>query len=116
MAWLRKISIFAWIGIALVLLIVLAAILSRAMRPTTLTVRTPVPEISTPDDDATIGPVPVRVATVKPYVTVRHAATARPAATTRSCCMHCGASSKPCGNSCISKSKNCTKPPGCACP
>ena len=31
------------------------------------------------------------------------------------CCKHCGPSSKPCGDSCISRSKTCHKGPGCAC-
>jgi hypothetical protein len=31
------------------------------------------------------------------------------------CCKHCGPSSKPCGNSCISLSKSCHKGRGCAC-
>jgi hypothetical protein len=34
---------------------------------------------------------------------------------TGSCCKHCGASSQPCGDSCISKNYTCSKPPGCAC-
>lgn len=33
----------------------------------------------------------------------------------RVCCKHCGGSSKPCGDSCISSSYKCTKPAGCAC-
>lgn len=32
------------------------------------------------------------------------------------CCRHCGPSSQPCGNSCISLAYNCHQPPGCACP
>ncbi|MEN8293451.1 hypothetical protein ABFO59_13350 [Acinetobacter radioresistens] len=31
-----------------------------------------------------------------------------------SCCKHCS-KGKACGNSCISRSKDCHKPPGCAC-
>jgi hypothetical protein len=31
------------------------------------------------------------------------------------CCKHCGSKSQPCGDSCISKSYTCRKPPGCAC-
>ena len=31
------------------------------------------------------------------------------------CCKVCGANSKPCGDSCISNSYSCNKPPGCAC-
>lgn len=31
------------------------------------------------------------------------------------CCKHCGSSSKPCGDSCISTSSTCHSPPGCAC-
>lgn len=31
------------------------------------------------------------------------------------CCKHCGSGSKPCGDSCINSSYNCTKPAGCAC-
>ena len=31
------------------------------------------------------------------------------------CCKHCGANSKACGDSCISLSKTCHQPPGCAC-
>jgi len=31
------------------------------------------------------------------------------------CCKVCSSASKPCGNSCISKSKSCSKPKGCAC-
>ena len=30
------------------------------------------------------------------------------------CCKHCN-NSQPCGNSCISFSKTCHQPPGCAC-
>ena len=30
------------------------------------------------------------------------------------CCKHCS-KGKPCGNSCIAKSKTCHQPPGCAC-
>ncbi len=36
------------------------------------------------------------------------------AISTRACCKIC-ATSKPCGDSCISKSFNCSKPQGCAC-
>lgn len=32
----------------------------------------------------------------------------------RACCMHCS-KGVPCGNSCISATKTCRKPPGCAC-
>ena len=32
------------------------------------------------------------------------------------CCKHCGSTSQPCGNSCISNKYTCSKPPGCACP
>jgi hypothetical protein len=32
-----------------------------------------------------------------------------------SCCKKCGANSKPCGDSCISLSKSCSKYGGCAC-
>lgn len=32
------------------------------------------------------------------------------------CCKHCGSTSQPCGNSCISNSKTCHTAPGCACP
>lgn len=31
------------------------------------------------------------------------------------CCKVCGSGSKPCGDSCINNSYNCTKPRGCAC-
>lgn len=31
------------------------------------------------------------------------------------CCRKCGAGSKPCGDSCIKSTYNCTKPRGCAC-
>lgn len=31
------------------------------------------------------------------------------------CCKHCGSGSKPCGDSCIAKSKQCHKTGGCAC-
>jgi len=31
------------------------------------------------------------------------------------CCKHCGPSSQPCGDSCISRSKTCHKGRGCAC-
>ena len=31
------------------------------------------------------------------------------------CCKRCSAKSKPCGDSCISKSKTCHKGKGCAC-
>lgn len=31
------------------------------------------------------------------------------------CCKHCAPNSKPCGDSCISISYTCHKPPGCAC-
>ncbi|MCA9710746.1 MAG: hypothetical protein KDK70_33200 [Myxococcales bacterium] len=37
---------------------------------------------------------------------------ATPSAT---CCRHCGPTSKPCGDSCISRSKTCHKGRGCAC-
>jgi hypothetical protein len=32
-----------------------------------------------------------------------------------SCCKHCGSTSKPCGDTCISNSYTCHTPPGCAC-
>jgi hypothetical protein len=32
----------------------------------------------------------------------------------KQCCKHCS-KGKPCGNSCIAKSKTCHQPPGCAC-
>lgn len=38
-----------------------------------------------------------------------------PSPSTSRCCKHCGASSKPCGDSCISLSKQCHKSGGCAC-
>lgn len=31
------------------------------------------------------------------------------------CCKHCGSDSKPCGDTCISRSKTCHTPGGCAC-
>jgi hypothetical protein len=34
--------------------------------------------------------------------------------TVRACCKYC-TTGKACGDSCISKDKVCTKPPGCAC-
>lgn len=34
---------------------------------------------------------------------------------TAACCKHCGATSKPCGDTCISKDKTCHVGPGCAC-
>ena len=48
----------------------------------------------------------------------RNTATSKPALvqpTSQTCCKHC-TTGKPCGDSCITKNKTCTKPPGCACP
>lgn len=44
----------------------------------------------------------------------RTRAASRPARRSRSCCKYCSAG-KPCGDSCISRSYNCNKGPGCAC-
>ena len=45
----------------------------------------------------------------------RPAPSAPAAVPSSTCCKHCGPSSKPCGNSCISLSKTCHKGRGCAC-
>lgn len=37
-----------------------------------------------------------------------------PSSNSDSCCRHCS-SGKPCGDSCISRDKTCSKPSGCAC-
>lgn len=39
----------------------------------------------------------------------------KPVRAARTCCKHCGPSSKPCGTSCISRRYTCHKGPGCAC-
>lgn len=39
-----------------------------------------------------------------------------PANTEDPCCKHCGTTSQPCGDSCISLEYTCSEPPGCACP
>jgi micrococcal nuclease len=39
----------------------------------------------------------------------------QPSSNSGSCCKVCGPKSKPCGDSCISLSYTCHKPPGCAC-
>ncbi|MEM7152313.1 MAG: hypothetical protein AAF799_05690 [Myxococcota bacterium] len=54
---------------------------------------------------------------LKPSGSKRHgtSSSSHAAVPTRTCCKHCGPTSKPCGNSCISLSKNCHKGRGCAC-
>lgn len=44
----------------------------------------------------------------------RRATAPRAAAPSRGCCKRCSAG-QPCGDSCISRSKQCHRPPGCAC-
>lgn len=56
------------------------------------------------------GPEPTPIAPTAPVVATP---TPEPEVTT-TCCKYCK-TSKACGDSCISKSYNCTKPPGCAC-
>lgn len=58
---------------------------------------------------ATTTPIPLPAFTVTPPQRV---ATVAPP---RICCKYCGPNSKACGDSCISKDKNCKKGVGCAC-
>ncbi len=94
---------------------------------TLLPTETPTPTVSpsatsteTPTETATDTPTtttePTLVPTAQPTVTdvptaASHPATAEPA---RSCCKMC-TKGKACGDSCISRSYTCHKPPGCAC-
>jgi hypothetical protein len=64
----------------------------------------PATPFPTPTIVPTWTPIPVRVATIPSL-----------SPNTSSCCKHCGPNSKACGDSCISKNKNCKKGPGCAC-
>ncbi|MCX6786854.1 MAG: SH3 domain-containing protein [Candidatus Kaiserbacteria bacterium] len=62
------------------------------------------------------SPVPAtatRAVTSTPVIVVQPTAAPLPA---RTCCKHCGSTSKPCGDTCISLSKTCHVGVGCACP
>lgn len=73
----------------------------------------PLPVESTP----TNTPIPVESAptpTFTPVSVIQPIPTSSDGGSTW-CCRKCGANSKACGDSCISLSKTCHKPPGCAC-
>lgn len=88
----------------------IAAFLVRAA-PALLPVAQSIPPTPRPQAPAT--PRPVRVVTIPTSTPVTRfdPPTAAPA---RSCCKVC-TGSKACGNSCISRNKQCHQPPGCAC-
>ncbi|MCB9712934.1 MAG: hypothetical protein H6712_03715 [Myxococcales bacterium] len=79
---------------------------------------------ATPDaagDEAEIDPAELDRALDEVLDSPRSSSRSRPAPSapaavpSSTCCKHCGPSSKPCGNSCISLSKTCHKGQGCAC-
>lgn len=79
------------------------------------------PLTATPMITRTPAPRPSPTWTCSPAPTTLALPTDRPIPTSTSapggggCCKHCK-NSQPCGNSCISWSKTCRQPPGCACP
>lgn len=69
---------------------------------------------SIPPLPATATPVPQRAIQI-PTPIPQPLAAPPPAGGGSSCCKHCGPSSQPCGNSCISLRYTCHVGPGCAC-
>lgn len=66
-----------------------------------------------------LAPTLAPVSTSRPLPTIVRAPvlpTSAPPPPRSSCCKHCSPNSQPCGDSCISLSYTCRKPPGCACP
>ncbi len=59
--------------------------------------------------------VPIPTATLLPYAPPT-AISYTQAPPSGGCCKHCGGTSQPCGDSCISLKYTCHKPAGCACP
>ena len=88
----------------------------EALGPETLAaLRTPASATPTTVSSPTEVPTAPPTATllvVPPTAAI--APTARPVSTVRSCCKYC-CKGKACGDSCISRSYTCHKPPGCAC-
>jgi len=74
---------------------------------------TPAPQAVKPDPT----PIPVPVVNDEPEVNLTPEPVVVPNTApeeTKTCCKYCK-TSQACGDSCISKSYTCTKPPGCAC-
>jgi len=88
---------------------------TQTLTPTMTTTWTPIP-MRAATNAVTWTPAP----TLRPLSTATQviviAPTAPPAGGGGACCKHCGTTSKPCGDTCISLKFTCNTPPGCACP
>ncbi len=69
-----------------------------------------VPAIQALPPSPTLTATPTRASRLAPIPTLP-----APSSGSTGCCKHCGSNSKACGNGCISLSKTCHQPPGCAC-
>ncbi len=85
---------------------------TRTRKATTKALPTGVPAVPTKTKAPMLQP------TAKPTARPTSRPTLRPQPTSApvNCCKHCGPNSKPCGDSCISRDKECHKSGGCACP
>lgn len=89
---------------------------SQTSNPTGTTRVLPTSRPTTTLQPAKATSIPTAIKTARPVKTATLKPAPRPTSTRVECCKHCGANSKPCGDSCISKKYTCHKPPGCACP
>lgn len=60
-------------------------------------------------------PSPISIPTLASFPTAVYIPPPKSKSPAQACCKHCGSDSQACGDSCISLSKNCHQPPGCAC-
>jgi hypothetical protein len=94
----------------------------QALPPTPTLTSTPTPVAETLPtatlEPPTDTPAPVPTPTSRPTLAPKLApipTIPAPSSGSSGCCKHCGSNSKACGNGCISLSKTCHQPPGCAC-
>jgi hypothetical protein len=88
-----------------------AALPTNTLLPT----ETPLPT-QTPLPTSTIAPTSTPMPTATTFIYIAPTLAVVPGSqNSGSCCKVCGANSKACGDSCISLSKTCHQPPGCAC-
>jgi hypothetical protein len=84
------------------------------LTPTSIAETSPTAALEPPTD--TPAPMPTLTSRPAPAPKLAPIPTIpAPSSGSSGCCKHCGVNSKACGDSCISLSKTCHQPPGCAC-